>query len=209
MHQQARLETELGQLGRLVRVPRIRLGAALAIALAAAFVVWLLVRGDAPSTTANPSVSGRPPASNPIQRTAGTGPVAASVQDLKTFAAAIGHPIYWAGPKPGATYELTQTRVGQVFIRYLPPGVKVGVRKPFLTIATYPYPNALSALKALAKSQGGEIKVGGGGIALVDQAYPKSVHLAYPGSNFQVEVFSPSPAVSRQVVVSGQVAAIG
>ena len=52
------------------------------------------------------------------------------------------------------------------------------------------------------------VTVGSGGIALVDQAYPKSIHVAYPGSDYQVEVFSPSPARTRQVVVSGQVAAV-
>ena len=78
----------------------------------------------------------------------------------------------------------------------------------FLIVATYPFPHAFATLKGLAKKQGGAIKLADGGIALVDQAYPKSIHIAYPGSDYQVEVFSPSPARTRQVVVSGQVAAV-
>ena len=106
---------------------------------------------------------------------------------------------------PGNTYELTQTRIGRVYVRYLPPGVLVGINKPFLTIATYPFPHAFAALNALVKNQGGGIKLDHGGIALVDRAYPKSVHLAYPGSDYEVEVFSPSPPRTREVVVSGHV----
>jgi hypothetical protein len=207
MHQEAQVKSGLSQLDRLGRVPHVRLGAVLALALAAAFVVWLVVRDDGNSSTATPSTIAHPAAATP--KTAGTGPVAESAQGLKAFAAAIGHPVYWAGPKLGSTYELTQTNTGRVYVRYLPAGVQVGVKKPFLTVATYPFPKAFAALKALAKHQGGAIKLAGGGIALVDKAYPKSIHLAYPGSDYEVEVFSPSPPGTRAAVVSGQVTAIG
>jgi hypothetical protein len=51
-----------------------------------------------------------------------TKPTAATLADLRTLAQRVGHPIYWAGPKPGYTYELSTTSNGSVFIRYLPPG---------------------------------------------------------------------------------------
>jgi hypothetical protein len=206
MQQEVQLKSRLGHLDRLGRVPHLRFGAALALALAAAFVAWLVIGNHGRSVTANSPAASQSNAAVP--NTAGTGPVARSAEDLKAFAAAIGHPIYWAGPKAGNTYELTQTSSGRVYVRYLPRSVPVGVNKPYLTIATYPYPHALAALKALT-NQSGAIQLDHGGLALVDRAYPKSVHLAYPGSNYEVEVFSPSPARSRQVVVSGQVAALG
>jgi hypothetical protein len=122
---------------------------------------------------------------------------------LKSFAASLGHPIYWAGPRPGNTYELMQTSNGNVFIRYLPPGVKVGAPAGYLTVATYPFPNALEAIQRTARgNKTGTIRLTGGGLAVVDGQYPKSIHLAYPRSDFQVEVFDPSPARVRQIVSS-------
>jgi len=202
MEQQARLRSGVGPLDRLDRVPHVRVGAAVALALAAAFIVWLVVGSGGHSSTAGSQLGAAVPTAG------GTGPVAESAQGLQAFAAAVGHPIYWAGASPGSTYELTQTGNGRVYIRYLPAGVRVGVDKPYLTIATYPFPHAFAVLKAMAKQHGGAIKLDHGGIGLVDRAYPKSVHLAFPGSDYQIEVFSPSPATSRQVVVAGGVAPV-
>jgi hypothetical protein len=134
-----------------------------------------------------------------------TTPVAASLGDLKALAARVGHPIYWAGPRPGYTYELTQTPSGKVYIRYLPSGVRVGdPRAGFLTVATYPLPNAYAAVAKTAK---GAVKIGlvHGGVAVVDSAYPKSIHLAFPGISYQIEVFDPSPSIGRRLVASGSI----
>jgi hypothetical protein len=133
-------------------------------------------------------------------------PVGASLADLESLVSSIGHPIYWAGPKAGYTYELTQTSNGNVYVRYLPRGVKVGAAKEYLTVVTYPFPHALNALRQTLKAnEGGVTKLTGGGLAVVDKSYPQSVHLAYPGAAYQVEVFDPSPAHARQVATSGDV----
>ena len=137
-------------------------------------------------------------------------PTAASVADLKALAASLGHPVYWAGPKAGYTYELTRTTNGKVYIRYLPAGVAVGAARPtYLTVATYPFPKALAAIRREAKATGGEtVKLPDGGLAVVDASYPKSVHLAWPGAGYQVEVFDPSPRQARRTVADGSVVAI-
>ncbi len=135
----------------------------------------------------------------------GTAPVAASLLELKALAARIGHPFYWAGPKAGYTYELTQDPSGTVYIRYLPSGTNVGdPRARFLTVATYPFPGAYAAVAKTAK---GATRIGlaHGGVASVDDAYPKSIHLAFPGLSYQVEVFDPSPSISRKLVASGAI----
>jgi hypothetical protein len=135
---------------------------------------------------------------------------AASVADLKALASSLKHPIYWAGPKSGYTYELTRSSSGNVFIRYLPSGVKVGSATPYLTVATYPFPSAFGAIQALATQQNlPTVKLAGGGLAVLDKGYPTSIHLAFPGSAYQVEVFDPSPANVLRVVKSGQVTSIG
>jgi hypothetical protein len=135
-------------------------------------------------------------------------PVAASVGDLKALAVRLGHPIYWAGPKAGDTYELTQTSSGKVYIRYLPSGVKVGdPRARYLTVATYPFPGAYAAVAKIATGVA-RIGLGHGGVAVVDSTYPKSIHLAFPGVSYQVEVFDPSPSTGRRLVVGGAIAPV-
>ena len=137
-------------------------------------------------------------------------PISASLRDLRSLARSLGHPIYWVGPRRGSTYELIRTSSGKIILRYLPRGVKVGTQKPYLSVATYPFPGAFGAIKALAKQRTQvAIKLRGRGLAVFDRAYPKSIHLAYPGSEYQIEVFDPSPARVRNLVSSGQVSTIG
>jgi len=137
-------------------------------------------------------------------------PRAVSLAGLKSFARSLGHPLYWVGPKKGYTYELRRTSQGQLYVRYLPAGVKVGAAPPYLTVGTYPFPAAFGAMQALAKQPGEtSIAIAHGGIAVFDTSYPKSIHLAFPGSSYEIEVFDPVPAVVRQIVASGQVNSIG
>jgi hypothetical protein len=131
-------------------------------------------------------------------------PVALSASGLRTLTASISQPIYWAGPKPGYLYELTRTNTGKIFIRYLPQGTSVGTKQStFLIIATYPFRDALKALKDLTDRP--QIAIPGGGVAIVDKSHPKSVHLAFPGVDNQIEIYDPSPARSLAVARSGDV----
>jgi len=137
-------------------------------------------------------------------------PTAASAADLSALAHQLGHPIYWVGPKQGETYELTHASNGNIYVRYLPSGVAVGSSDPYLSVATYPFANAYAATKGLTKQANmKEIAVPNGGVAVVNKGYPQSIHIAYPGSSYQIEVFDPSAAKVRALVSSGQVQAIG
>ena len=81
----------------------------------------------------------------------GAEPVAASASDLRELPNSVGHVVYWAGPKASLTYELTRTSRGYVYIRYLPRGVEVGDKRPqFLTVATYPKPDAFASVQKAA-----------------------------------------------------------
>src|SRR5262245_2691131 len=107
------------------RFPRFRAGAIIAVALAAGFTSWLVLRSDK--------------GGKPVSSSASAGPEIVAPARLHALAVRLGHPFYWAGTEPGMRYELTQTVSGNVFIRYLPAGVKVGDRHPdFLAIGTYP-----------------------------------------------------------------------
>ena len=105
----------------------------------------------------------------------------------------------WRGPTPARCSSATCPRAS-----------RRARNSPYLTVATYPFPGALAAVRrTAAKNPTGTIRLSGGGLAVVDAGYPKSIHVAYPGVPYQVEVFDPSPARARAIVSSGKVKAVG
>lgn len=166
-----------------------RLGALIALGLAAFFVGWLVMnRGD--DTAPAPS-----------------GATATSESDLRSFAESASHPVYWAGPKSDFTYELTRTTDGRVYVRYLPEGTQVGdPRARFLTIGTYPRAGAWAELKRAARADGAvSLKLERGGLAVFSDARPTSVYFGYPDAKYQVEVFHPSASEARRLALAAQV----
>lgn len=133
--------------------------------------------------------------------------VEADATEIQELAGDQGHPVYWAGPTGADTLEWTALADGKVYIRYLTGGAEVEDPRPaFLTVATYPVGNGVAAIKKANKSPGTRtIKVPGGGTALVNEKGPTSVYLAYPGSEYQIEVFHPDPAQALKLVTSGQI----
>jgi hypothetical protein len=171
---------------------RIRIGAVIAVAAVIALIAWLIFKGDDNGDNG----SARAPA------------VAASVQTLRSLPDTLGHAVYWAGTRGGGyTYELTQTKDGDVYIRYLPQGVQVGDDRPnFLTVGTYPHTNAFDTVTKASKRKGEFVaRIPRGGLAVSGQQRQTSVYFAYPDSNYLIEVFDPSPARARNLVVSGRI----
>lgn len=138
--------------------------------------------------------------------TASTTVDAASLAELKGLSGRLGQPVYWVGARSGGTYELTETPGGRVFIRYLPKGVKVGSSTPSLFVATFPFEDAFAATERAAQVAGAvRIPVGGGAVAFYSQSSPSNVYLAFPGSDYQIEVFDPNPRRAHALVRSGKV----
>ena len=89
-----------------------------AVAMAAVLVAWLVLKGGSSSA---PSYEH---------------PTLVSQAQLERFAHGLDHPMYWAGPKPGFSYELTAAK-GRAWVRYLPAGVTAGdARSDFLVVGT-------------------------------------------------------------------------
>ena len=160
----------------------------LAVAVAAFVVAWLLASGGS---------SGTP--------SANSGPAIVSQAQLQHFAGSLDHSVYWVGPKPGFSYELTSGR-GRVWVRYLPAGVKAGdPRASFLVVGTYDQPHAYANLKRAAKRSGSVSRtVADGGLLVYNSQRPTSVYFSYPGARYQVEVYAPSAETARSLVLAGE-----
>ena len=172
------------------------MAAALAIASVVAIgaTIWLLARGDG-SSLATPNK---------------TNAVLASQEDLQRLAAELKQPIYWAGPSPNETYELTRTSNGSVYIRYLPKDVDIGDPRPrFTTVGTYPSPTAYADLESGAKPKDTTVfRFPSGALAVTYSSAPSSVFFAFPNSPYTVEVFDRSPARARALVRSSKITII-
>lgn len=128
-----------------------------------------------------------------------------SVADLTAAAKSQSHPVYWAGPRTGSVYELSQP-TGRFYVRYLPPGTKAGTSVAALTVGTYSVSNAFAVVQRLAGRPGSvQVPVTGGAIAFSAKSAPASVYVAFPGKDVEVEVYDPSPGGARQLVTSGKI----
>lgn len=169
-------------------MPRLRLGAVIAVAVAAAFGAWLVLDRE----------DKRPPQ-----------PTAVTVTDLRQLSDSLELGIFWAGPRQGFQYELTRNG-RRVFVRYLPRGIGLGdPRAAFLTVGTYGQDDGFAAVQAASRRRGATaLRLPGGGLAVYNRARPSSVYLSYPGAGSQVEVYHPDGATARRLVASGQITGV-
>ena len=175
---------------------RPRRGTVVALLLAAllaaggAFAAVELTREEAPAL---------PAAGTPALLTGGV---------LASVTAAVGHDVYGISAPAGTRPEVTRGSAGEVWVRYLGAGAKLGdPRADYLTVGTYPRKDALAAAKAAAEGkQQRSAALPDGGVMLWSVERPESVYAASPGSDLLVEVYSPDPERARALVSGGAVA---
>ena len=163
---------------------------ALAIVVAVAACAWFLANRGGTSTTSASST---------------TGAHIATQAGIAATARSLAHPIYWAGARPGMSYELTATTSGSVYVRYLPAGVKAGdPRAKFITVGTYPKPNAYAVLAAARKIASARVQTYGTNVIAVSYPNrPHSVYVAHRGSSSMIEVFAPTSLGAETIVRAG------
>lgn len=180
----------------------VRIGAVIAVAAVAAFLVWFFAIRDTGDDN-NPPGGGSSQGGNLV------GPVAATQSDIASLAKKNNQPVYWAGNQPGTSdLELTQTADGNVYVRYLTGNASIGTPKPsYLTVGTYPFGNAIHALDTIAKQPGATtFQVPNNGTAVQNSSSPTSVYVAYPDEKgFEIEVYDPDPKKALALVKSGDI----
>ena len=182
--------------------PRLRLALVSLVAIVLGAVV-LFVDGRGAGTPVTAATTTTPSAP-------GLAPTALSAAGLVTFAASVGHTVYWAGPMPGMRYEVTESPSGSIYVRYLPPGVAVGSPTRQLLVATYPVADAYAATSGAATGAGARpVNVGTDAIAFYNVARPTNIYQAFAGSDEQIEVYSPSAKQALGVVTGLRVVPVG
>ncbi len=133
----------------------------------------------------------------------GGGPQIASPEEIA--AVELSHPIYWVGERNGTSLELTVTDDERSYVRYLDEGVEAGDPAPgYLTVGTYPLENAAAALTSAAKNTEDTLgRSDDGAVLLISKSNPGSIYVAYPGTGYEIEVFSPDPAEALELASSG------
>jgi hypothetical protein len=130
-------------------------------------------------------------------------------EEIAAVAESLGHPVYWAGERSPDQVELVQEAGGNVFLRYLPPGVEAGdERAGFLTVGTYPFADPVAGLRQTAAESGGEVRTAPDGARMLVDPSSASVYLAYPDSELQVEVYDPAGA-ALDLIESGEIEPAG
>jgi hypothetical protein len=168
---------------------------AVAALLAALVVGWLLLRGGG--------------GSNHLRL--GNTPTLVTKAQLTEFARSSDQPVYWAGPRDNWSYELTVTKGGRVYVRYLPRGAKAGdPRSSFLTVGTYPGEDAYPNLKKVSTGPAVHSNLlPDGGLLVAPNSLPKSVYLAYPKRDYQVEVYDATAGAARRLALNGLITQVG
>jgi hypothetical protein len=165
----------------------------IAVLIAAALVGWLLLDDgkQAPAKIA-------------------AGPVLVSTAQLASAAHALDRPIYWAGPRDDTSYELTVTNSGRIYVRYLPRGTAAGDRRAdFLTVGTYPGDHAYENLRKVSTGPAVHSNLlDDDGLLVAPKRLPKSVYLAYPNEQYQVEVYDSSAGAARRLALNGLITQI-
>jgi hypothetical protein len=178
-----------------IREPRI--AAVIGIAVAVVIVLILVIGGGDDNGGSSNTAGAR-------------GPEAVTVDDLQNLPDEVGHPVYWGGERPDTQYELTVEGNGNIFIRYLPPDAGIGADTTVFTVGTYPVPDAHGALEAVAKNPGAlQSKTPDGALVVTNRGNPQSVYVAYPGSDYQIEVYDPDAATALRTATSGQIKPLG
>jgi hypothetical protein len=186
------------------RLTRPTLSGILAMAAAGIFVAFLAARGDLSLSTSSAGLA--PPPAKP--EAAGTvGPVVLTAKQLDTRARTIREPVYWVGPQEGRAYELSRSTDGRVSVRYVRPGTPPGAADAnAIVIGTYPSKNAYAQAKRAVRNDRALLyrDLPDGGFAVYDPARPRSVYVAYPKLDYQIEVFDPASGEAQQLVQAGR-----
>jgi hypothetical protein len=155
-----------------------------AVALISAFITFGIAQQIKPTVDSRTTLAAKT-----------SGGVCLSEKELRKLVTEQKVNAYWAGPVSNATYSLNTTSVGQVFVRYVLKGQNCDSEtKEFRVIATYAVAGAYDSTKAAgSQSNGVSLANADGSIVYFNKDVPTNVYVAYPGIDYQIEIYDPNP----------------
>lgn len=131
--------------------------------------------------------------------------------ELGNIESLVGHPVYWAGPVPGAELEVTESGDGSVQVRYLDDPAEAGQESAeALTVGSYPLADPAKALDSFAKRPGSIVRRSRDGREVVtSRESPTSAYFVSPDNSVQVEVYDPASKRALGLALSGRVRPAG
>ena len=140
----------------------------------------------------------------PVTLVKNIGPVLQTPVEMGARALTLSQPIYWAGPKKNMGYEFWRVPNKNIFVRYLPAGVKAGEDCPkCLIVGTYPLLDAYNSLKKQSDNKG---TPGPDGSYVWQPSDNKtSVYIAWKRIPYEVEVYNKNPQKAATIALSGDV----
>lgn len=132
-------------------------------------------------------------------------PQALSEAELIEQVDELGQTVYWVGPQPDSEgYELTTAEDGSVFLRYvLNDASGEDPQTEYLTVGTYPVPDAAGALLNAKESSPGAKLTEHDGYQVLEGG-PKNVYVVFSAQpELQIELYSPEPDEADRLANAG------
>lgn len=142
---------------------------------------------------------------SPAEEGSDSNAAALSASELLARGSSLEQPAYWIGPRAGtASYELSSTPDGRVYIRYLTGDAEAGDPRPdFLTVGTYSVAEAKQALEEATRGEGQTLSHEEGYEVLSSKQATNAYVVFDDQPELQVEIFSPQPGEAAELATSG------
>jgi hypothetical protein len=133
-----------------------------------------------------------------------SGKIALAETELKEIGQKTNQPIYWVGSSPEGVYTLTLAENEQSYVKYLPADSQTSdLENAYRIIATYLKPDAFSVTQSAGNQPGAVTLTNSeGAVIYYSSLTPNNVYLAYPGRNFQIEIFDPVPGAALELALT-------
>lgn len=175
---------EISQVDQEKHTPMFFIGLIAVVAVISAFVTFGIAQQFRPGVDSKTTLAART-----------SGGVCLTEKELRNLVSTQKITAYWAGPISDATYSVNTTNSGEVFLRYVQKGQSCDSNsKDFRVIATYSVSGAYdSTKKAGSQANGVSLANQDGSVVYFNKDLPTNVYLAYPGINYQIEIYDPNP----------------
>ena len=175
---------EMNEADREKHTPAFFIGLVAAVALLSAFITFGIAQQIKPTVDSRTTLAAKT-----------SGGVCLSEKELRKLVSEQKITAYWAGPISNATYSINTSNAGQVFVRYVLKGQNCDSEtKEFRVIATYAVVGAYDTTRvAGGQSNGVSLANADGSVVYFNKDVPTNVYLAYPGIDYQIEIYDPNP----------------